>query len=193
MRRAIVPAALGVVLAMGGCAQAPEDAKPAATSGAPATRAATPAPTAAAADATGAVPASADTEATRAALPKVLVHKSPTCGCCTVWVEHMREAGFEVDVRNSDDLEPIKKRLGVPAGKGSCHTAEIGGLVVEGHVPAEDIKRLLADRGDARGLVLPGMPAGSPGMEMPDGRVQRYTVEKVNADGSTSPFATHGE
>lgn len=126
-------------------------------------------------------------------LPTVLVHKSPTCGCCSKWVEHMRTAGFEVKVNDTDDLEPIKKRLGVPLGKGSCHTAEIGRLVVEGHVPAADIKRLLAANDGARGLVLPGMPAGSPGMELPDGRVQRYTVEKVNADGSTSPFASHGE
>lgn len=128
-----------------------------------------------------------------AALPKVVVHKSPSCGCCALWVKHMREAGFSVDVRNTDNLEPVKKRLGVPLGKGSCHTAEVGALVVEGHVPADDIKRLLAANDGAKGLVLPGMPAGSPGMEMPDGRVQRYTVEKINADGSTSPFATHGE
>lgn len=128
-----------------------------------------------------------------AALPKVVVHKSPSCGCCALWVKHMREAGFSVDVRNTDNLEPVKKRLGVPLGKGSCHTAQVGALVVEGHVPADDIKRLLAANDGAKGLVLPGMPAGSPGMEMPDGRVQRYTVEKINADGSTSPFATHGE
>ncbi|GAB2519305.1 DUF411 domain-containing protein [Lysobacter humi (ex Lee et al. 2017)] len=128
-----------------------------------------------------------------AALPKVVVHKSPSCGCCGLWVKHMREAGFSVDVRNTDNLEPVKKRLGVPLGKGSCHTAQVGTLVVEGHVPAGDIKRLLAANDGAKGLVLPGMPAGSPGMEMPDGRVQRYTVEKINADGSTSPFATHGE
>lgn len=127
-----------------------------------------------------------------AALPKVVVHKSPSCGCCALWVKHMREAGFSVDVRNTDNLEPVKKRLGVPLGMGSCHTAQVGTLVVEGHVPAGDIKRLLAANDGAKGLVLPGMPAGSPGMEMPDGRVQRYTVEKINADGSTSPFATHG-
>ena len=126
-------------------------------------------------------------------LPLVLVHKSPTCGCCTAWVEHMRQAGFSVQVHETEALEPIRQKLGVPSGKGSCHTAEIDGLVVEGHVPADDIKRLLADRGGARGLVVPGMPMGSPGMEMPDGTVPRYTVERVNADGSTTPFATHGE
>ena len=125
-------------------------------------------------------------------LPPVLVHKSPTCGCCSAWVEHMRSAGFQVSIDERDELEPIKKRLGVPLGKGSCHTAEIDGLVIEGHVPAEDIKRLLAHRGDARGLVVPGMPMGSPGMEVPDGRVQPYTVERIGADGSTTPYAKHG-
>jgi hypothetical protein len=128
-----------------------------------------------------------------AALPPVLVHKSPTCGCCTAWVEHMRQAGFDVAIDESQDLEPIRKALGVPAGKGSCHTAEVGGLVIEGHVPAADIQRLLADPGDARGLVVPGKPMGSPGMEAPDGRVQRYTVERIEADGSTRAFATHGD
>ena len=128
-----------------------------------------------------------------AALPRVVVHKSPSCGCCALWVTHMREAGFSVEVRDTDDLKPIKKRLGVPLGKGSCHTAQVGKLVVEGHVPAEDIKRLLAANDGAKGLVLPGMPAGSPGMETSNGRVDRYTVEKINADGSAAPFSTHGE
>ncbi|WP_462115079.1 DUF411 domain-containing protein [Lysobacter xanthus] len=126
------------------------------------------------------------------ALPSVLVHKSATCGCCTGWVEHLRKAGFAVTVDEREDLEPLKKRLGVPLGKGSCHTAEVDGLVIEGHVPADDIKRLLANRGDARGLVLPGMPMGSPGMEVPGGRVQPYTVERIDADGGTSAFAQHG-
>ena len=143
-----------------------------------------------------AVPVASRSTTNRAAiapLPGMIVHKSPSCGCCGKWVEHMRGAGFAVEVNHTDDLEPIKKRLGVPLGKGSCHTTEVGRLVIEGHVPAEDIKRLLAANDGSRGLVLPGMPAGSPGMEMPNGRVQRFTVEKINADGSTTPFATHGE
>jgi hypothetical protein len=81
----------------------------------------------------------------------------------------------------------------VPHGKGSCHTAEVGGYLVEGHVPAQDVKRLLAEKPDAKGLVLPGMPMGSPGMEMPDGTVQPYTVELVKPDGSTSAYAVHGD
>jgi hypothetical protein len=118
----------------------------------------------------------------------MVVHKSPTCGCCGLWVEHMQQAGFSVEVIETEDLAPVKERLGVPYGKGSCHTAEVDGYVIEGHVPAEDIRRLLAERPKARGLVLPGMPLGSPGMETPDGRVQPYTVELVADDGSTSAF-----
>lgn len=124
-------------------------------------------------------------------LPLALVHKSPSCGWCGLWVKHLEDSGFQVEVRNSDDVNPVKQRLGVPYGKGSCHTAEIGGYFVEGHVPAEDIKRLLAERPEAKGLVLPGMPMGSPGMESPDGTSQSYTVELVRRDGATSPFSQH--
>lgn len=124
-------------------------------------------------------------------LPLALVHKSPTCGCCGLWVDHLKEAGFQVEVRNAEDITPVKQRLGVPYGKGSCHTAEIGGYFVEGHVPAADIKRLLAEKPNAKGLVLPGMPMGSPGMEAADGKVQPYTVELVERDGTTSPFSAH--
>ena len=179
----------GSLVTLVACAQGPGDSAPAESS--PATQASAPA-AGSASDATPAT-ANAAVTASTATLPKVVVHKSASCGCCSLWVDHMREAGFTVEVRDTDNMEPIKKRLGVPLGKGSCHTAEVGKLVVEGHVPAADIKRLLAANDGAKGLVLPGMPAGSPGMEMPDGRVQRYTVEKINADGSTSPFATHGE
>ncbi|MNT42044.1 hypothetical protein D3C72_1784430 [compost metagenome] len=126
-------------------------------------------------------------------LPLAIVHKTASCGCCGVWADHLKAAGFPVEIRDTDDMHPVKQRLGVPAGKASCHTAEIGGYVVEGHIPASDIKRLLKERPTARGLVLPGMPAGSPGMEMPDGYVQPYTVELVLADGGTEPFAQHGQ
>ncbi|QOW21175.1 DUF411 domain-containing protein [Novilysobacter avium] len=126
-------------------------------------------------------------------LPMMIVNKSPSCGCCVFWVGHMERAGFEVQTNDTDDMGPIKERVGVPYGKGSCHTAEVGGYFIEGHVPAADIKRLLAERPDARGLVVPGMPAGSPGMELPDGRVQPYVVELVANDGTTSEFARHGD
>lgn len=128
-----------------------------------------------------------------AAMLRILVHKSPSCGCCGSWVEYLRQSGFVVDVLNEEDIEPIKARVGVPYGKGSCHTAEVGGYFIEGHVPAEDIKRLLAERPAAKGLTLPGMPAGSPGMEMPHGRIDPYTVELVSPDGSARPFSRHGK
>lgn len=138
------------------------------------------------------VAASSPAPAINASLPTVLVHKSPTCGCCGAWVEHMQRAGFTVQVDEREDLEPIRKQLGVPYAKGSCHTAEVDGYVVEGHVPADDVKRLLKERPEAKGLVLPGMPLGSPGMESPDGRVQPYTVELIEMNGTTRPFAHHG-
>nr|WP_174887987.1 DUF411 domain-containing protein [Lysobacter oculi] len=128
----------------------------------------------------------ADTDA-----PRMVVHKSASCGCCGLWVDHMRAAGFAVEVRNTDDLNPLKERVGVPYGKGSCHTAEVNGYFVEGHVPAADVKRLIAEKPDAKGLVLPGMPAGSPGMELPDGTTETYMVELVNQDGSVTEFARH--
>ena len=134
-----------------------------------------------------------DAPATSNALPLLTVHKSPSCGCCVKWIAHMREAGFQVAVNDTDDMLPVKERVGIPYGKGSCHTAEVGGYFVEGHVPAADVKRLLAERPDAKGLTVPGMPLGSPGMEMPDGRVQDFTVELVEMDGSTRAFAHHGD
>jgi len=127
-----------------------------------------------------------------AELPKVIVHKSPTCGCCQAWVGHMRKAGFQVEVRDTGDLGAIKARVKLPYGLGSCHTAQVGDYFVEGHVPAEDVKRLLAKRPAARGLAVPGMPIGSPGMEQ-GGIVQPYDVLLVAPDGTTTVFARHGE
>jgi hypothetical protein len=124
-------------------------------------------------------------------LPHMVVHKSATCGCCAAWVDHVRHAGFEVEVRDEVELGAVKDKLGVPADMVSCHTAVVGGYYIEGHVPADDIKRLLAERPKAKGLVLPGMPMGSPGMEMPDGRAQPYAVGLVKADGTTQVFASH--
>jgi hypothetical protein len=98
-------------------------------------------------------------------LPAVQVFKSPTCGCCGAWVDHLRSAGFTVEVTNVDDTTAARKRLGLPDAFGACHTATVGGYVVEGHVPADEIKRLLAARPAAVGLAVPGMPVGSPGME----------------------------
>lgn len=165
---------LATAAALSACTQAPEAEPPARAVEAPP---ATPTSTAPVAD--------------EAALPLLVVHKSPSCGCCGLWVEHMQQAGFPVEVRDTVEPNAIKERLGVPYGKGSCHTAEVAGYVVEGHVPADDVKRLLAERPDAMGLVLPGMPLGSPGMETPDGRTDAYTVELIANDGTTSTFAQH--
>ena len=125
------------------------------------------------------------------AAPVLVVTRNASCGCCIAWVDAMRQAGFEVQVHDVDNLDPIKTRLGVPVGKGACHTAQVGRYFIEGHVPAGDIKRLLAEQPNAKGLVLPGMPPGSPGMEMPGGSPSPYTVELVRADGSTEPYANH--
>jgi len=127
-----------------------------------------------------------------AAASNVLVHKNASCGCCLLWVEHLREAGFTVEVRNVGDMGPVKERVGVPHGMGSCHTAEVAGYFIEGHVPAGDIRRLLAERPDAKGLAVPGMPLGSPGMEVPGGRTQPYDVILVT-DGGHEVFARHGD
>jgi len=121
------------------------------------------------------------------------VHKNESCGCCKLWVQHLEKAGFSVQVIDEDNLGPIKERVGVPYGKGSCHTAEVAGYFVEGHVPATDIQRLLRERPQAKGLTVPGMPAGSPGMEVPSGQVVPYEVLLVGKDGSTSVYARHGK
>lgn len=128
-----------------------------------------------------------------AALPPMIVYKSPTCNCCKLWVEHMEKAGFKVTVRNTPQMSPIRQKLGVPATLGACHTASVGGYFVEGHVPASDVKRLLKDKPDALGISVPGMPLGSPGMEVPSGETQPYTVTMINKDGSLSIFSSHSK
>jgi hypothetical protein len=121
----------------------------------------------------------------------IVVHKNESCGCCHLWIEHLKERGFAVAVRDVVDLGGIKERVGVPHGMGSCHTARVGGYFIEGHVPAADIVRLLNERPDAKGLAVPGMPLGSPGMEVASGESQPYDVHLVARDGSTSVFAHH--
>jgi hypothetical protein len=146
---------------------------------------------------TGTVAGSASAPASPGAAPDsrfksvLLVHKDESCGCCAAWVEYLKQAGFNVEVHNESNLDDVKTRLGVPAAKGSCHTAEIEGYLIEGHVPIEDIRRLLSERPDARGLVVAGMPAGSPGMEVADGHADAFNVELVNRDGSTRVYSAH--
>jgi hypothetical protein len=121
--------------------------------------------------------------------PVIEVWKSRSCGCCVDWVDHVREAGFEVRVTNLDDMTPIKQRFKVPPELSSCHTATVGGYVIEGHVPADDIIRLLKLQPAVTGIYVPGMPIGSPGMEGP--RPEAYDVIAVDAQGGRTVFATH--
>ena len=95
----------------------------------------------------------------------VEVYKSPTCGCCTRWIEHLRAHGFDVQAHDVDDISVSRAKLGVPQALASCHSASVGGYLIEGHVPARDILRLLRERPSAAGLAVPSMPHGSPGME----------------------------
>lgn len=125
-----------------------------------------------------------------AALPQVEVFKSPTCGCCGAWADHMKAAGFPVKVTVVQDTNASRRRAGLPDQYGSCHTAVVGGYVVEGHVPAEDVKRLLAQKPAAIGLAVPGMPQGSPGMEA-GGRQDAYKVLLVDKAGRSTVFASH--
>jgi hypothetical protein len=119
-------------------------------------------------------------------LPRMTVTKDPSCGCCGAWVDHVRAAGFPVEVIESPDVTRLKVRVGVPRDLASCHTAEVGGYVVEGHVPAETIKRLLAEKPQAKGLAVPGMPVGSPGMEVAGVENDTYDVVLFGPVGRTT-------
>jgi hypothetical protein len=121
----------------------------------------------------------------------ITVYKDPSCGCCTKWVEHLQASGFAPQVHDRSDMDSLKDSLGVPKALRSCHTAVAGKYLIEGHVPASDIKRLLASSpAKVLGLAVPDMPAGSPGMEM-GGRADRYDVIAFAGDGSTKSFAHH--
>jgi hypothetical protein len=108
--------------------------------------------------------------------PVVSVFKTATCGCCSQWVEHMKAAGFEMRVRDVEDIAAVKERLGVATEISSCHTSQVDGYVIEGHVPASTVQRLLKERPKITGLAVPGMPMGSPGMEVPSGKKDAYSV-----------------
>ena len=136
----------------------------------------------------GLVPALAAAEAKPTT---ITVYKDPSCGCCTKWVAHLKASGLAPEVHDRADMDALKDSLGVPKALRSCHTAVAGKYVIEGHVPASDLKQLLAaPPSKVLGLAVPGMPAGSPGMEM-GGRADRYDVIAFAADGSTRPFAHH--
>jgi hypothetical protein len=119
----------------------------------------------------------------------ILVYRDPQCGCCEAWAEIARKAGYDVTVENRADMTAVKARYGVPDQLASCHTAVIGGYAVEGHVPMRHVARLLGDKpNDIRGIAVPGMPRGSPGMEMPDGSSDAFEVMAFGANGKISRF-----
>jgi len=120
---------------------------------------------------------------------EVVVYKDPSCGCCGQWIKHLRRNGFSVVVNNVDDMEPIKREAGIPDAMESCHTAYVGGYSIEGHVPASDITRMLAENLAVKGLAVPGMPSSAPGMDDPDN--EPYTVFAFNTNGTTSVFASY--
>jgi len=125
--------------------------------------------------------------------PSIEVWRSPTCGCCGKWIKHLEANDFAVTVNNAapSALEQIKRRAGITENLTSCHTAKIDGYVIEGHVPASDIKRLVAEHPNAIGLTVPNMPIGSPGMEQPGGEAEPYDVLLVKKGGAVEVFAHH--
>lgn len=123
--------------------------------------------------------------------PLVEVFKSPTCGCCSQWVEHMRANGFAVRTTDVNDLTQIKTSRGVPTQVQSCHTAVVNGYVVEGHVPAADVHRLLKEKPAIAGIAVGGMPIGSPGMESPYVKAEPFDVMSFDKKGATRVFAKH--
>lgn len=120
----------------------------------------------------------------------IKVYKSPTCGCCDDWIDHLKDNGFQVDITDTNDMTSIKMDAGLKPELASCHTAFVGGYVIEGHVPASDIQRLLQEAPKAHGLAVPGMPIGSPGMEMGD-RKDNYQVLLFNENGQTRVFSEY--
>ena len=120
--------------------------------------------------------------------PSISVWKTATCGCCGLWVEHMRQSGFDAAVVDVPDLEAIKRKLGVPPSLASCHTALVNGFIIEGHIPADAVRRLLKERPAVAGIAVPGMPLGSPGMEVPGGHKQPYAIVAFDKQGKVSVF-----
>jgi hypothetical protein len=121
--------------------------------------------------------------------PTLTVYKSPTCGCCVKWIDHLEANGFSVKAVDVPDTAAIKHEHGVPAGLGACHTAIVDGYLIEGHVPASDVARLLRERPALKGLAVPGMPIGSPGMEGPGAR--GYVVLGFDDEGRTQVYSRH--
>ena len=123
--------------------------------------------------------------------PLITVHKDPSCGCCSGWVQHLQKAGFVTRVFDTKDIDAVKKGLGIPDDLAACHTAEVAGYVIEGHVPAAALRRFLAEKPQATGLAVPGMPIGSPGME--GGGPEKYDVVLFGPDGRRTYMSFIGE
>jgi len=121
----------------------------------------------------------------------ITVYKSASCGCCTKWVDHLKANGFAPTVHDDENVDGIKDEMGVPKDVRSCHTALLGRYLVEGHVPASDLRRLLAEKPDIAGLAAPGMPGSSPGMAVPGAPHEPYEVLAFARDGKTTVFARH--
>jgi len=121
----------------------------------------------------------------------IVVYKNPSCGCCGKWVEHMEQAGHNVKVQNRNNLDKQKLQYGVPSNVQSCHTAVVDGYFIEGHVPASDVEHLLSQRPDIKGLAVPGMPSGSPGMDYPGTKAVPYKVYAITKDGHPDIFSQH--
>ena len=139
-------------------------------------------------------PAHAAQHSTRAAVdadaPVITVYKNPTCACCGEWAEHLKKSGFRVEVKESTDLDVVKKQHGVTMDLASCHTAEVAGYVLEGHVPADVIRQLLAEKPEIRGLAVPGMPAGVEGMPPAGPDRERYEIFAIEQGGGSRVYAT---
>ncbi len=138
----------------------------------------------------GAVAFAAVMPAVAANYPTIAAYRNPGCGCCEKWAEHLRQAGFAVTMEDDSSLDERRSKLGVPVVLAGCHTAMMGEYILEGHVPAEDILTLLAKNPAARGLAVPGMPMGSPGMEM-GAEPEAYDVFIFTADGTSQVYARH--
>ncbi len=121
--------------------------------------------------------------------PQVDVYKSASCGCCGAWVDHMQQSGFNVTVHNVEDVSAVRNRLGMPERLAACHTAKVGNYLIEGHVPAADIKRMLKEKQQVLGIAVPSMPPGSPGM--PSATPIPYNTLLVAKNGSTQVYAEH--
>jgi hypothetical protein len=128
---------------------------------------------------------------TSASARTIAVYKDPSCGCCGAWVDHLRAAGFDATVDDTQDISAIKAKYSVPGDLTSCHTGVIAGYAIEGHIPAADIERLLKEKPKGLGLAVPGMPVNSPGMEVPGEPNEPYTVWLFQKDGTRTAFAEH--